>query len=81
MHALINIDVPPGEGLARAVAFYEALGLRPGRRFGDGAVEMPGTGLRRDRELRTGSPDSTAKTPVHDSAASSWDPDPDPLKI
>ena len=40
MHALINIDVPPGEGLARAVAFYGTLGLTPGRRFGDGAVEM-----------------------------------------
>lgn len=37
---LVNVDVP---ALAPAEAFYRAaLGLRPGRRFGDGAVELLG---------------------------------------
>jgi len=37
---LVNIDV---DDLPRAIAFYaEAFGLRPGRRFGDGAIEMLG---------------------------------------
>lgn len=37
---LVNIDV---DNLAKAVAFYrDALGLEPGRRLGEGAVEMLG---------------------------------------
>lgn len=37
---LVNLDVAD---LERAEAFYvEALGLKPGRRFGDGGVEMLG---------------------------------------
>jgi catechol 2,3-dioxygenase-like lactoylglutathione lyase family enzyme len=40
---LVNIDVPD---LARAEAFYTAaLGLRPGRRFGGGGVELLGAGV------------------------------------
>lgn len=40
---LVNIDVAD---LARAEAFYTAaLGLRPGRRFGGGGVELLGAGV------------------------------------
>ena len=40
MELLVNIDV---DDLARAERFYvEAFGLRPGRRFGDGGLELLG---------------------------------------
>jgi len=40
---LVNIDVPD---LPRAEAFYTAaLGLHPGRRFGQGALELLGAGV------------------------------------
>jgi predicted enzyme related to lactoylglutathione lyase len=40
MELLVNIDV---DDLARGIAFYcDGLGLRVGRRFGDGAVELLG---------------------------------------
>ena len=40
MQLLLNIDVPE---LAAAERFYvDAFGLRPGRRFGDGALELLG---------------------------------------
>ena len=40
MDVLVNIDVPD---LARAEAFYtHAFGLRPGRRFGESALELTG---------------------------------------
>jgi len=42
LELLVNIDV---DDLARAERFYrEAFGLRAGRRFGDGAVELLGAG-------------------------------------
>lgn len=41
---LVNVDV---DDLARAEAFYTcAFGLRANRRFGDGAVELLGAGVR-----------------------------------
>ena len=43
MDLLVNIDVPE---LPRAEAFYcQAFGLRPGRRFGTGALELTGAGV------------------------------------
>lgn len=43
MNLLVNIDVPD---IAKAEAFcHEAFGLEPGRRFGDGGVEMLGAGV------------------------------------
>lgn len=43
MDTLVNIDVPE---LQSAEAFYcQAFGLRPGRRFGAGALELTGAGV------------------------------------
>lgn len=71
---LVNIDV---DDLAKAISFYrDALGLDPGRRLGEGAVEMLGADapiyLLEKPQGSAAAPDAAAKrsyarhwTPVH----------------
>jgi predicted enzyme related to lactoylglutathione lyase len=62
MELLVNIDV---DDLAKAIAFYQqAMGLRPGRRFGSLGVEMLGSSS--PIFLLVKPPDTRASTKTND---------------
>ena len=69
---LVNIDV---DDLAKAEAFYtRAFGLRPGRRFGDGGVEMLGLAAPIYLLVKAAGSSAAPTTPQRRDYARHWTP-------